>query len=117
MLDWLLGRMSLSVTAERAGAAGATILHAAADSEGGPDASTITAYRWDIGDGTPIVETTDSMLEHSFAPGRWIVRVEATDAMGHREVAGTTVEVAGPVYLPWTSSGAATGLLFGVGTR
>lgn len=42
-------------------------------------------YRWDFGDGTPIVTSFDPVVVHQFArAGSYNVRVEATDSYGHR---------------------------------
>jgi subtilisin family serine protease len=45
-------------------------------------------YRWDFGDGTPIVETREATVIHRYAqPGNYQPRVEATNSWGHRAIA------------------------------
>jgi hypothetical protein len=62
---------------------------AAAQSSTGAD---FVAYRWDFGDGSPLAETSVPEAAHIYAtPGSYTVRVEATNAWGHRAVASTTV--------------------------
>ncbi len=47
--------------------------------------TTFVRYRWDFGDGTPFVETTEATVVHRYArPGTYQVRVEATNSWGHR---------------------------------
>lgn len=44
-------------------------------------------YRWDFGDGTPVVETNQAQVVHTYKePGSYHVRVEATDSWGHRAI-------------------------------
>ncbi|NTU81019.1 MAG: S8 family serine peptidase [Chloroflexales bacterium] len=44
-------------------------------------------YRWDFGDGTPIVETDQPAVTHQYArAGSYQPRVEVTDSWGHRAV-------------------------------
>lgn len=49
-------------------------------------------YRWDFGDGTPFVETTESTVMHQYEKaGTYTVRVEGTDSWGHRALSSTPV--------------------------
>jgi subtilisin family serine protease len=44
-------------------------------------------YRWDFGDGSPILETDQATVVHQYAkPGVYQARVEATDSWGHRAI-------------------------------
>lgn len=54
-------------------------------------------YRWDFGDGSPVVETQAPGVSHHYAqPGIYYVRVEARDNWGHSAVADSLrVEVTG----------------------
>lgn len=46
-------------------------------------------YRWDFGDGTPVVETQEPTVDHIYAePGTYHARVEVTDNWGHTAVSG-----------------------------
>lgn len=50
-------------------------------------------YRWDFGDGSPILETAEATVTHSYAqPGTYQVRVEVTDNWGHRAVTAGSPE-------------------------
>lgn len=45
-------------------------------------------YRWDFGDGTPILSTTQPEVVHTYRqPGNYLVRVEVTDSWGHTTLA------------------------------
>lgn len=47
-------------------------------------------YRWDFGDGSPIVETSGPDVSHQYAqPGTYQARVEVTDSWGHRAISPT----------------------------
>ena len=51
-------------------------------------------YRWDLGDGSPIRETTAASVAHAYKqPGAYHPRVEVTDSLGHTAVSvpGTVV--------------------------
>jgi Subtilase family/PKD domain len=54
----------------------------------------ITKYRWDFGDGSPIVETTVPSITHEYgkdARGTYVVTVEAVNALTRSGVATATV--------------------------
>jgi PKD domain len=58
--------------------------------------STITKYRWDFGDGSPIVETTAPTVTHEYgkgARGTFTVNVEAVDALTRSGVASASVRI------------------------
>jgi subtilisin family serine protease len=54
---------------------------------------TVTQYRWDFGDGSPIVTTSLPAVQHTFRHGgrQRDVKVEVTDSLGHRAVASISV--------------------------
>lgn len=59
-------------------------------------ASAITTYRWDFGDGSPIVETTEPRVWHDYgrhARGRFTARVEAVNALTRSGIATTSVRM------------------------
>ena len=62
----------------------------------------IVAYRWDFGDGSPIVVTTEPTVSHVYADtGTYTARVEVTDFYGHKAVAHNMVTVTMfTTYLP-----------------
>ena len=50
--------------------------------------ATFVRYRWDFGDGSPILETDQATVVHQYAKaGTYQARVEATDSWGHRALA------------------------------
>ena len=58
--------------------------------------SAITTYRWDFGDGSEVLTTTEPTATHEYgkgARGTYSVRVEATDALTRSGVAATTVTI------------------------
>jgi hypothetical protein len=58
--------------------------------------SAITSYRWDFGDGSPIVETTQARVSHDYgwdARGRYAARVEAVNALTRTGVGSTSVKI------------------------
>jgi len=60
--------------------------------------ATFVRYRWDFGDGSPILETDQATVVHQYAKaGTYQARVEATDSWGHRAIsAGQGASAAGP---------------------
>jgi PKD repeat protein len=58
--------------------------------------SAITKYRWDFGDGSPIVETTVPRVTHDYgknARGTYTVYVEAVNALTRSGVGATSVTI------------------------
>ena len=56
----------------------------------------ITKYRWDFGDGSPIVETTTPSVKHEYGKGSrgtYIVHVEAVNDLTRTGVATATVTI------------------------
>jgi hypothetical protein len=51
--------------------------------------ATFVRYRWDFGDGSPILETDQATVVHQYdKAGTYQARVEATDSWGHRAISG-----------------------------
>jgi hypothetical protein len=90
-LAWLLDVVGVTLNPSApspGGGAGNTRLSAVATSS----KSAITQYRWDFGDGSPVLITTTPFVDHHYASkANRLVRVEATDALGHRAVTSRTV--------------------------
>jgi PKD domain len=55
----------------------------------------ISEYRWDFGDGSPVVTTTSPRATHEYARGTYTVLVEAVDALTRSAVGTTSVTVRG----------------------
>jgi PKD repeat protein len=67
------------------------VFTARASSESG---AAITKYRWDFGDGSPIVETTAPTATHVYAaPGTYTARVEAVNALTRTGVASASARI------------------------
>ncbi|HEY3228945.1 MAG TPA: S8 family serine peptidase, partial [Roseiflexaceae bacterium] len=63
--------------------------------------ATFVRYRWDFGDGSPILETDQATVVHQYAKaGTYQARVEATDSWGHRAVSGGPGAAAGQGAAP-----------------
>jgi hypothetical protein len=88
-LQWLLD--SVDVTLGHPGPTSgsrSTRLSATAVSSSG---AAVTSYRWDFGDGSAVQTTPAPAVDHRFrSHDPVVVRVEATDALGHRAVAAQT---------------------------
>jgi hypothetical protein len=57
----------------------------------------ITKYRWDFGDGSPIVETTAPTVTHAYtAKGTYTAYVEAVNVLTRTNVASTAVQIKNP---------------------
>jgi hypothetical protein len=91
-LAWILDDLTASINPGTYRSAEAVTLTATAASNQG---AAITKYRWDFGDGSPIATTTDPRVEHRYKTGgTYPVRLEATDALGHRILATRAIAVA-----------------------
>ena len=53
----------------------------------------ITKYRWDFGDGSPVVETDGARVAHEYARGTYTVLVEAVDGLTRSGLGSTTVTI------------------------
>ncbi|MGH8903693.1 MAG: S8 family serine peptidase, partial [Egibacteraceae bacterium] len=83
-LDWLLDEITVTVHPTAVGLDGRAVLVARARSSAG---AALTRFRWDFGDGSPLATTDHSFAQHRYGkPGRYTVRVEVTDRLGHRTV-------------------------------
>jgi hypothetical protein len=92
VLDWLLDNVTVSLPSILRILPGRSMtLSASASSSLG----TITHYRWDFGDGSPIETTTTGSVSHRFQSPRSTVLVEVTDSLGHRAVATMQASVSG----------------------
>lgn len=86
VINWSLDESSVTVhgpmSIDQPGQSATFTAHAHS-STGAP----FISYRWDVGDGSPIIETQEPTLSHTFAePGNYTVRVEATNIWGHRTI-------------------------------
>jgi hypothetical protein len=85
---------SVSVSLDRKPKAGKVTFTATASSESG---AAITKYRWDFGDGSPIVETTAPTVTHAYtAKGTYTAYVEAVNVLTRTNVASTAVQIKNP---------------------
>ena len=72
--------------------------------------SAFVRYRWDFGDGSPIVTTDQATVVHQYAKaGTYQARVEVTDSWGHKAVAGGPPPPPRPVEAGPTNPTGATG--------
>jgi len=56
--------------------------------------ASFSTFRWDFGDGPPVVTSGGPTVEHTFRrTGTYTVRVEVTDSFGHRTIGTRTVKV------------------------
>lgn len=61
----------------------------------------IIRYRWDFGDGTPISETAEASVSHTYAAaGTYQVRVQVTSIYGHSALSATAAVVTGAQAAP-----------------
>ena len=97
-LAWLLDRISfgaVDVTTQEAkkaakGSKKVRLSTSASSSSG----SQIVRYRWAFGDGSPYASTAAATVDHKYKKwGTYEVRVEATDALGHRAIKHQTIEI------------------------
>jgi hypothetical protein len=90
-LDWLFDALSVNLSAvggANRGSATTRLTAAATSSVGSP----ITTYRWDFGDGSPVVTTSSPTVEHRYTGNRAVTaRVEVVDALGHKAIGTTTI--------------------------
>ena len=82
-MDWLLDEVTVDVKAS-VGHGKRVTFTATPDSSVG---ASFTTFRWDFGDGSPIVTTTGPTVMHKYRRNRsYDVRVQATDSLGHSAV-------------------------------
>jgi hypothetical protein len=90
-LQWLLDGLDVALRPPFPvpGSPGTTRLSASAVSSAG---AAVMTFRWDFGDGSPVQTTSTPAVDHHFrSHDSVVVRVEATDALGHRAVTAQTV--------------------------
>jgi subtilisin family serine protease len=89
-MDWLLDKVSVGLSTSVRNGKRVTLT---ADPVSSVNAGFIR-YRWDFGDGTPFVTTTDSSVQHKYQHrGNYDVRVEVTDELGHRAIGHDVADV------------------------
>jgi hypothetical protein len=90
-LAWLLDTVGVTFkppAPSPGGGAGNTRLSVQATSS----KSTITLYRWDFGDGSPVQSTTTPFVDHHYtSAANRNVKVEVTDGLGHRAATSRVV--------------------------
>ena len=89
--DFLMDSVSVSVT-HRVRADRVDFVARASSARG----AAITTYRWDFGDGSPIVETTEPRVTHDYGKGSrgtYTAYVEAVNALTRTGVAPATVRI------------------------
>ena len=90
-MDWLLDKITAGLETSTAEPGKRSTLTADASSSVG---AAITQYRWDFGDGSPYVTTNGPAVLHKYQHrGVYDVRIEVTDALGHRVIAHDVVNV------------------------
>jgi subtilisin family serine protease len=90
LLDWLLDRPAVTgVAATVQSAKTVTVTAEVTSSVGAP----FTSFRWNFGDGSPVVTTTGPVVTHRYRDdGEHRVTVEATDGLGHRALGSRVVD-------------------------
>jgi subtilisin family serine protease len=90
-MDWLLDKITAGLETSTAEPGKRSTL--TADASSSVDAA-ITQYRWDFGDGSPYVTTDGPAVLHKYQHrGVYDVRIEVTDALGHRVIVHDVVNV------------------------
>jgi hypothetical protein len=81
-LSWLLDPLSVDLSASSGpGEESATLTATPLSS------SSVTAYRWDFGDGSPVITTANGTVVHQYRGEEGVrARVEVTDSLGHRSI-------------------------------
>lgn len=89
LLDWLVDQPAVTGVGVKALPGNAVTLTAEVSSTAG---AAFTSFRWNFGDGSPVVTTSEPVVTHRFrGDGKHKVTVEATDALGHRAVGSRVV--------------------------
>jgi subtilisin family serine protease len=90
-MDWLLDEITATAQPTTARTDGRATLAVRTRSSVG---AVLTSFRWDFGDGSPVVTTDQPAIQHHYAkPGRYTVRIEVTDRLGHRAVTHSTITI------------------------
>jgi subtilisin family serine protease len=90
--DFVADSVSVAVTHRKGTSKSVTFVAQASSARG----AAIVKYRWDFGDGSPIVETTVPSVTHEYgkdARGTYTVNVEAVNALTRSGVATATVTI------------------------
>lgn len=97
VLFWIVDRPQVSLANNgltEITEAGQTIAFTAQASTNTP--ARIIRYRWDFGDGTPIIETAEASVSHTYAAaGTYQVRVQVTSSYGHSALSPTAAMLTG----------------------
>lgn len=89
ILAWLLDRVTLEVVPDGVISQQDAAFTARPTSSVGAG---FVQFRWDFGDGSPIATTRTPVVRHRYPPhGTYLLRVEATDSLGHRSIVTTRV--------------------------
>src|SRR5439155_19657492 len=90
LVDWLLDQPAVTVTSTVRGVKALTLTANATSTADAP----FSTFRWDFGDGSAVTTSGGPTAEHIFGNnGTFLVRVEATDSLGHRTVGTQRVSV------------------------
>jgi subtilisin family serine protease len=90
LVDWLLDQPAVTVTSTVRGVKALTLTANATSTAG----ASFSTFRWDFGDGSAVTTTGNPTAEHIFRKsGSFLVRVEATDSLGHRTLGTQRVSV------------------------
>ena len=82
-MDWLLDEVTVGVKASVGHGKRVTFTATPGSSVG----ASFTTFRWDFGDGSPIVTTAGPTVMHKYRRNQsYDVRVQATDSLGHSAV-------------------------------
>jgi PKD repeat protein len=90
LYDFVADSVSVAVTHRKTNSKGIEFTAQASSARGAP----ITKYRWDFGDGSPIVETTVPTVTHEYGKdsrGTYVAHVEAVNALTRSGLATATV--------------------------
>ena len=90
--DFVADSVSVAVTHRKETSKSVTFVAQASSARGAP----IVKYRWDFGDGSPIVETTAPSVTHEYGKdsrGTYVANVEAVNALTRSGVATATVTI------------------------
>jgi subtilisin family serine protease len=90
-LDWLLDAVSVDLASSTGHDKKKVTFTASPHSSVG---AAFTKYRWDFDDGSHIVTTTSPTVTHTYRrTDTYVVRVEATDGLGHRAIGADGVRI------------------------
>jgi subtilisin family serine protease len=98
-LHWVWDEPEVTITVDNQGPGRVTTFTVDMESEFGGEGVT---YRWDFGDGTEFTPIYESdTVGHTYAkPGRYVVRVEATNEFGTTVITERVVTIGIPLFAP-----------------